>query len=116
MRKINKLTTESLAMEFKPDLVCETNDLPTLISQLDGKLKWTLDTLAPEKMCSVTTHVKQPWFDHYVRERHTIVRNREQVWLTYQTQDTWTPYKKERNIYNSLLKFCKKTGDLWHGN
>ena len=77
VRKINKLTTESLAMEFKPGLVCETNYLPTLISQLDGKLKQTLDTLAPEKMCSVTTHVKQPWFDHFVRERHTIVRNRE---------------------------------------
>ena len=77
MRKINKLTTESLAMEFKPGLVCETNYLPTLISQLDGELKWTLDTLAPEKMCSVTTHVKQPWFDHFVRERHTVVRNRE---------------------------------------
>ena len=39
MRKINKLTTESLTMEFKPGLVCETNYLPTLISQLDGKLK-----------------------------------------------------------------------------
>ena len=49
MRKINKLTTESLTMEFKPGLVCETNYLPTLISQLDSKLKWTLDTLAPEK-------------------------------------------------------------------
>ena len=77
MRKINKLTTESLKMEFKPGLVCETNYLPTLISQLDSELKWTLVTLAPEKMCSVTTHVKQPWFDHFVRERHTIVRNRE---------------------------------------
>ena len=77
MRKINKLTTESPAMEFKPGVVCETNYLPTLISQLDSKLKWTLDTLAPEKMCSVTTHVKQPWFDHFVRERHTVVRNRE---------------------------------------
>ena len=50
VRKINKLTTESLAMEFKPGSVCETNHLPTLISQLDGKLKRTLDTLAPEKM------------------------------------------------------------------
>ena len=77
MRKIDKLTTESLAMEFKPGLVCETKDLPTLISQLDGKLKRTLDTLAPEKKCSVTTHVKQPWFDHFVRERHAVVRNRE---------------------------------------
>ena len=77
MRKINKLTTESLTMEFKPGLVCETNYLPTLISQLDSELKWTLDTLAPEKMCSVTTHVKQPWFDHFVRERHIVVRNRE---------------------------------------
>ena len=59
-------------------------------------------------MCSVTTHVKQPWFDHFVRERHTIVRNREQVWLTYWTQDAWTAYKKECNIYNRLLKFHKK--------
>ena len=108
VRKINKLTTESLSMEFKPGSVCETNDLPTLISQLDGKLKHTLDTLAPEKKCSVTTHVKQPWFDHFVRERHTIVRNREQVWLTYQTQDAWTAYKKECNIYNRFLKFRKK--------
>ena len=49
MRKINKLTTESLIMEFKPGLVCETNYLPILISQLDCKLKCTLDTLAPEK-------------------------------------------------------------------
>ena len=49
MRKINKLTTESLTMEFKPGLVCETNYLPTLITQLDGELKRTLDTLAPEK-------------------------------------------------------------------
>ena len=103
MRKINKLTTESLKMEFKPGLVCETNYLPILISQLDGKLKWTLDTLAPEKMCSVTTCVKQPWFDHFVRERHAVVRNREQVWLTYWTQDAWTAYKKECNIYNRLL-------------
>ena len=108
MRKINKLTTESLTMEFKPGLMCETNYLPTLISQLDGKLKHTLDTLALEKMCSVTTHVKQPWFYHFVRERHTVVRNREQVWLTYWTQDAWTAYKKEHNIYSRLLKFHKK--------
>ena len=56
MRKINKLTTESLAMEFKPGMVCKTNYLPTLISQLDGKLKWTLDTLAPEK-CAQLPHM-----------------------------------------------------------
>ena len=108
VRKISKLTTESLAMEFKPSLMGETNHLPTLISELDGELKRTLDTLAPEKMCSITTHVKQPWFDHFVRERHTVVRNRERVWLTYKTQEAWTAYKKEHNIYNRLLKFRKK--------
>ena len=83
-------------------------DLDQLITKLDTELRRVIDSLAPTKEVTVLTHRRQPWYDETVKSQHKVVRDRERVWNKYKLESTWIAYKKERNIYNRLLKFKKR--------
>ena len=50
---------------------------------------------------------KKPWFDKELYDQRRIMKNRERVWLKYQNATQWKAYTRERNRFNTMLKFKK---------
>ena len=42
------------------------------------------------------------------RPKENSKKNREQKWIKYRQQHQWTAFKRERNRYNQMIKFCKR--------
>ena len=64
--------------------------------------------MAPIKCIKFTNRPKHPWFNKYIREQTSVVKNHERKWSKYNQQHQWQAYAKERNVYNRLLKYQKK--------
>ena len=88
IRKFSAITDEMLLDEFNDDLPFDDQDLYILITKLDDELKRVIDTLAPPKEVTLSTHQRQPWVDDTVKS-HRVVRNRECVWLKYKLDSNW---------------------------
>ena len=50
---------------------------------------------------------KKPWFDKELYDQRRIMKNRERVWLRYKYAAQWKAYTRERNRFNTMLKFKK---------
>ena len=119
-RKIAAITDEMLLDEFNENIPFDdqNQDLDQLITNLNDELKRVIDTLAPPKRMTLSTHPRQPWYNDTVKTKHKVTRKRERAWLKYKQDSNWIAYKKERNIYNRLLTYskrqslCKKINDL----
>ena len=55
---------------------------------------------------------KKPWFDKGLYDQRRIMKNRERVWLKYQNPTQWKSYTRERNRFNTMLKYKKKHHSL----
>ena len=107
VRKFSTITDEMLLDEFNGDIPFDGQDLDRLIANLNDEFRCVIDTLAPPKEVTLSTHPRQPWFNDAVKAQHKVVKNRESAWLKYKLNSNWIAYKKERNIYNRLLTYSK---------
>ena len=98
---------EQLLEAFNPANITEFDDLPILSDQFNKELLRVLDDLALERSISVSSHLKQPWYNDLVQDQHRIVHNGERMWLKYRLPSNWKAYKIERNIYQRLLTYKK---------
>ena len=51
---------------------------------------------------------RQPWYNEYIKQQKTVVKNQEWKWTKYRLETNWKNYKKERNIYNRMIKSSKQ--------
>ena len=105
--KFSTITDEMLLDEFNGDIPFNDQDLYQLIANLNDEFRCVIDTLAPPKELTLSTHPRQSWFNKSVKAQHKVVRNRERTWLKYKLNSNWIAYKKEQNIYNRLLTYSK---------
>ena len=67
-----------------------------------------LDQIAPKKTKKTLNRKKKPWFNNELYEQQKM-KNRERVWLKYSNPAQWKAYTRERNKYNTLLKYRNVT-------
>ena len=108
IRDKTKLAGPTLAQNFTPPEIKENATIDEAASQLDIELHKALDATAPIKSIKFTNRAKHPWFNKYIREQKSVVKNHERKWRKYNQQHQWQAYAKERNVYNRLLQYQKK--------
>ena len=59
--------TEQLCQEFSDHTMLDVEDLDELIDKFNAELTRVMDTLAPEKEITISTHKRQPWYDETVK-------------------------------------------------
>ena len=94
---------------FSNQSILETTDLHQAINQFRSEIKRTLNQIAPEKVMKMRNRNKKPWFDKELYDHRRIMKNRERAWLKYQNTAQWKAYTRERNRFNTMLKFKKVT-------
>ena len=67
-----------------------------------------LDATTPIKSIKFTYRPKHPWFNRFIREQKSVVKNHERRWRKYKHHHQWQAYMKERNVCNRLLIYHKK--------
>ena len=97
---------------FNNQSVLETTYLYQAINQFQNELQRTLDQIAPERLLKMRNRNKKPWFDKELYDQRRIMKNREQVWLKYQNTTQWKAYTRERNRFNTMLKFKNVTPSI----
>ena len=97
VRKFSTITNEMLLEEFNENIPFDDQDqnLDRLITNLNDEFKRVIDTLAPPKEVTLSTHPRQPWYNDAVKTQHKVVRRREHAWLKYKLDSNWIAYKKE---------------------
>ena len=68
-----------------------SDDLDTLMQELENTSKAALDKVAPLKTKSISTRHTIPWFDDKLFEKKRVVR-RERIWRKYRAESTWTAF------------------------
>ena len=59
------------------------------------------------KILKITNRKPKPWYDEDLKQQRTIMKNREHKWIKYWEDHLWKAYARERNRYNTMLKFKK---------
>ena len=59
------------------------------------------------KIAKTTNRKQKPWYDEDLKQQRTIMKNRERKWVKYHEDHLWKAYVRERNRYNTMLKFKK---------
>ena len=109
IRDRTKLTRPTLAQNFTPPDFDENTTINEAASQLNTELCKALDATAPVKTIKFTSRPKHPWFKKFIREQKNVVNNHEIKWRKYKQHHQWQAYMKERNVYNRLLIYQKKS-------
>ena len=66
-----------------------------------------LDDIAPLKKVTTTNRKPKPRYDEDLKQQRTIMKNRECKWMKYHEDHLWKAFVRERNRYNTILKFKK---------
>ena len=54
-----------------------------------------------------TNRKPKPWYDEDFKQQRTIMKNRERKWIKHHKDHLWKAFVRERNRYNTMLKFKK---------
>ena len=103
-RDRTKIIGPILAQNFKFPEFNENTTIDEATSQFNTELLKAIDATAPNKSIKFTNRPKHPWFNKFIREERSVVKNHEIRWRKYkQQQHQWQAYMKERNVFNRLL-------------
>ena len=108
IRDRTKLAGPTLAQNFTPPDFNKNTTIDEAASKLNTELHKALDATAPIKSIKFTNRPKHSWFNKFIREQKSVVKNHEKIWRKYKQQHQWQACMKERNIYNRLLIYQKK--------
>ena len=108
IRDITKLTGPALAQNFTSPDFNEDTTIDEATCQFNTELLKVLDATAPIKSIKFTNRPKHPWFNKFIREQKSVVKNHERKWRKSKQQHQLQAYMKERNVYNRLLIYHKK--------
>ena len=97
-----------MQFNFKEPTIEDQLGLSHTYNQFITELQNILDNTASLKEIKTRDKTHKPYYTKYIRNQQKIVTTRERTWLKYKEQYQWQAYKKERNVYNRLLKDYKK--------
>ena len=114
-RKLSDDIVKEFDKHFNNQPILKATNLDEAINQLICEMQRTLDQIVPEKTKKMQNRKKHPWFDNELYDQRRIMKNKESVWLEYSNPSQWKAYTRERNRFNTMLKY-KKTSLFphWH--
>ena len=80
--KLEKINTDMFALNLA-DMDFKGDDLDSIISEFEAKLKCTLDKLGPEVTKKIIERKRQPWFEDNNKNLKRYIWTREKVWRKY---------------------------------
>ena len=99
-RKIKDIEVAQFAndVEKHPLLKSEghTDDVNTLVANLETALWEVLDSHVPEKSKVITCRPKYPWYSSEIKHQNGVVRWKEKIWQKYREDHQWIAYKVEK--------------------
>ena len=112
VRDCSKITPQSFAENYTNPNYDENTTLEEAHNLFEEELLKALNRVAPLKTIKCTNRQKHPWHNQFIKEQKRVVKNREKIWRQYRQEHQWLAYTKERNTYNRLLTFQKKTNTV----
>ena len=92
---------------FNDKEILSSMTLENTINNFTKDVLKALDDIAPQKIVKTTNRKPKPWYDEDLKQQRTIMKNRECRWIQYHEDHLWKAYVRERNRYNTVLKFKK---------
>ena len=106
-RKPTKNINNIFKEKFNEKEVLKSTSLDDAINHFTIEVLKALDDIAPLKKVKTTNRKPKPWFDEDLKQQRTIMKNRECKWMKYHEDHLWKAFVRERNRYNTMLKFKK---------
>ena len=93
--------------KFNDKGILKSTTLDKAINHFTKEVLKALDDIAPLKKVKTTNRKPKPWYDEDLKKQRTIMKNREHRWIKYHEDHLWKAFVRERNRYNTMLKFKK---------
>ena len=93
--------------KFNDKEILDSTTLNEVINHFATEVLNTLEEIAPQKIVKITNRKPKPWYDEDLKQQRTIMKSREHKWIKYHEDHLWKAYVRERNRYNTMLKFKK---------
>ena len=106
-RKPTKNINNIFKEKFNDKEVLKSTTLDDAINHFTKEVLKALDDIAPLKKVKTTNRKPKPWYDEDLKQQRTIMKNRECKWMKYHEDHIWKAFVRERNRYNTMLKFKK---------
>ena len=106
-RKSTKNINNIFREKFNDKEILRSMTLEDAINHFTKDVLKALDDIAPQKIVKTTNRKPKPWYDEDLKQQRTIMTNREHKWIKYHEDHLWKAYVRERNRYNTMLKFKK---------
>ena len=107
-RKLTEATMTEFQQSFNNQPILDATNLEDAINQLNNQMLRNLNKVAPMKRRRSLRKVPKSWYNKDLLDQRKIMKNREQKWLKYKESHQWTAFKRERNCYNTMMKFHKR--------
>ena len=106
-RKSAKNINNIFKEKFCDEEILKSTTLQDAINHFTKEVLKALDDIAPLKKVKTTNRKPKPWYDEDLKQQRAIMKNREFKWMKYHDDHLWKAYVRERNRYNTVLKFKK---------
>ena len=106
-RKPTKNINNIFKERFNDKEVLKSTTLDNAINHFTKEVLKALDDIAPLKKVKTTNRKPKPWYDEDLKQQRAIMKNRERKWMKYHDDYLWKAFVRERNRYNTMLKFKK---------
>ena len=100
--KLKKIDTDMFALDLA-DMDLKGDDLDSIVSDFETKLKQTLDKHAPEVTKKITERKRQTWFDDNIKNLKRCMWRKEKVWRKYKLLHQWRAFRDAQCTYNTAL-------------
>ena len=107
VRKVKEISAEQWMQAFEDKDLKLSNDLDSMVINLDDALRSTLNDLAPEKQATIPLKPKYRYTIDLRSLKHKV-RQLEEKWLRYKFESCWIAFKKQWNLYYAKLSQSKK--------
>ena len=106
-RKSAKNINNIFKEKFNDKGILKSTTLDEAINHFTKEVLKALDNIAPLKKVKTTNRKPKPWYDEDLKQKRIIMKNREHKWMKYHEDHPWKAFVRERNRYNTMLKFKK---------
>ena len=106
-RKSTRNFNHAFKEKFNDREIINSTTLEDAFNHFTMEVHKTLDEIAPQRIVKAVNSKPKPWYDEDLKQQRTIMKNRECRWIKYHEDNLWKAYARERDRYNTMLKFKK---------
>ena len=107
VRDFSKLTKNNLEFAFDNNYIINTAynfDCPNLIANIMvNEVEIIQNSLAPPKRVKIQKNLA-PWYDLELQNLSKSKENTHRMAIINDDEDSWREFRKNRNIYNKMVK------------